>query len=270
MARLSADRLWRWALWAATALVLAFLVVPILAVLPLSVNDSRFLTYPLRGFTHRWYIEFFSDPRWTRALANSAVLAVSGAAIATVLGTLAALGLALAEFRGKAVLLALLLSPLVVPVIVFGVGLALFFGQVGLVRTFPGLLAAHVALGAPFALLTVGAALASFDRTLLRAAQGLGASPAVAFRRVVLPLIAPGVLAGFLFAFATSFDEVVVNIFIAAPEHRTLPREMFSSLRENVSPVIAAAATLMTLVAAVLLGTMEWLKRRTRRMTVSA
>ncbi|WP_243730887.1 ABC transporter permease [Rubellimicrobium sp. CFH 75288] len=270
MARLSADRLWRWALWAATALVLAFLVVPILAVLPLSVNDSRFLTYPLRGFTDRWYIEFFSDPRWTRALANSAVLAVSSAAIATVLGTLAALGLALAEFRGKAVLLALLLSPLVVPVIVFGVGLALFFGQVGLVRTFPGLLAAHVALGAPFALLTVGAALASFDRTLLRAAQGLGASPAVAFRRVVLPLIAPGVLAGFLFAFATSFDEVVVNIFIAAPEHRTLPREMFSSLRENVSPVIAAAATLMTLVAAVLLGTMEWLKRRTRRMTVSA
>ena len=180
---------------------------------------------------------------------------------------MAALGLALTDFPGKRLLNAVVLTPLVVPVVVFGVGLAVFFGRIGLVRSYTGLLLAHAALGSPFVVVTVSAALASFDRDLLRAASGLGAPPVVAFRRVVLPLILPGFLTGFLFAAATSFDEVVTNLMIGGPEHRTLPREMFSSIRENVSPTIAAAAAVKTLVATVVRVFVELLKRRTRRMT---
>lgn len=260
-----AERAWAWAGAAATAAVLAFLILPVLAILPLSVNDSQFLTYPMRGLTGQWYRELFTESRWTLAFSNTLVIGLLTAALATILGTMAAMGLALLDFRGKGVLTAVLLSPLVVPVVVFGVGLALFFGQIGLTRTYAGLVVAHVALASPFVVVTVSASLASFDRDLLRAASGLGAPPWTAFRRVVLPLILPGLVSGFLFAFATSFDEVVTNIFIAGPQHRTLPREMFSALRENISPAIAAAATVMLAVAVLLLAVVELLKRRARR-----
>lgn len=268
--RFAAERAWGWAGAAATALVLAFLVLPVLAILPLSVNDSQFLTYPMRGLTGRWYEELLTESRWTVALRNTLVIGALTAALATILGTMAAVGLALADFRGKAALTAALLSPLVVPVVVFGVGLALFFGRIGLTRTYAGLVIAHVALASPFVVVTVSASLASFDRDLLRAARSLGAPPLLAFRRVVLPLILPGVVTGGLFAFAVSFDEVVTNIFLAGPQHRTLPREMFSALRENVSPAIAAAATVMLAVAALLLTVVEILKHRARRHHASA
>lgn len=264
----AAERIGWIALCAVACLVLAFLVAPILALLPLSVNDSQFLSYPMRGLTGRWYEEFLTSGRWRLALSNSFVLAGASAVLATVLGTAAALGLALADFPGKRLLNALVLTPLVVPVVVFGVGLAVLFGRIGLARTYTGLVLAHAALGSPFVVVTVGAALASFDRDLLRAASSLGAPPWLAFRRVVLPLILPGFLTGFLFAAATSFDEVVTNLMIGGPEHRTLPREMFSSIRENISPTIAAAAAVMTSVATAMLVAVELLKRRSRRLAL--
>lgn len=251
---------WRWAMYVTSALILVFMVVPILAIMPLSLNDSQFLTYPIRALTWRWYDELLTAPRWSLAIWNSLLIGLSAAAIAGVLGTLAAIGLSLFEFKGKRALSTLLISPMIVPVIVFGVGLALFLGPLGLVRNYGSIIAAHAALGTPFVLITVSASLSTFDRNLLRAAASLGASPIYAFRRVTMPIITPGLISGFVFAFATSFDEVIIIILIGGPEHRTLPREMFSSLRENISPTIAAAATVMTLVAILVVGAVEMLK----------
>lgn len=253
--------LWRGALYIATGCVLVFMVLPILAILPLSFNGSQFLVYPMRGFSAEWYGELVASPKWSHAIWNSAVIGLAAALLAVVLGTLAALGLWWGNFRGKAVLTAFLLSPMVVPVIVFGVGLSLFLGPLGLIRTYSSIIVAHAALGSPFVVITVGAALASYDRNLTRAALSLGASPFYAFRRVMLPLILPGVVSGAVFAFATSFDEVVIVMLVGGPEHRTLPREMFSAIRENLSPTIAAAATLMTLVAIALVVCVQILRR---------
>ena len=257
---------WKALLYICTALVILFMVLPIIAILPLSINGSQFLAYPLRGFSTRWYFELFNSPKWSMAIWNSMLIGVVSASIATVLGTLAAVGLSMSDYRGKGAVMAFLLSPMVVPVVVFGVGLALFLGPLGLSRTYLSIMAAHAALGSPFVLVTVSAALASFDHNLTRAAANLGASPLYAFRRVMLPLILPGVLSGAIFAFATSFDEVITVMMIGGPEHRTLPREMFAAIRENLSPTIAAAATVMTVVATILVATVEVLKRRQPKM----
>lgn len=251
-------------MYVSSCIVLLFMIVPILAIMPLSVNESQFLTYPIRGITTRWYEELFTAPRWSLAIWNSLFIGISAALIAGILGTLAAVGLALTDFRGKALVSALLISPMIVPVVVFAVGLALFLGPLGLVRNYPAIIAAHAALGAPFVLITVSASLSVFDRNLLRAAASLGASPGYAFYRVTLPLIMPGLVSGLVFAFAISFDEVVTIILIGGPEHRTLPREMFSSLRENISPTIAAAATVMTVVAVLVVGIIEALRSERR------
>ena len=252
---------WRLLLYVTTAAVVLFMVLPILAILPLSFNGSQFLAYPMRGTSTKWYVELVSSPKWSHAIWNSFLIGSAAASLATILGTTAALGLWWSEFRGKAVLTAFLLSPMVVPVVVFGVGLSLFLGPLGLVRSYSSIIMAHAALGSPFVVITVGAALASYDRNLTRAALGLGADPIYAFRHVMLPLITPGVLSGAVFAFATSFDEVVVVMLIGGPEHRTLPREMFSAIRENLSPTIAAAATVMTIVAIGLIACMRILRR---------
>ncbi|RWB70000.1 ABC transporter permease [Mesorhizobium sp.] len=247
-------------MYVTSTMVLIFMVVPILAIMPLSLNDSQFLTYPVRAFTGRWYVELFTSSRWSLAIWNSFLIGLSAAVIAGVLGTLAAAGLSLSNFQGKRALSTLLISPMIVPVIVFGVGLALFLGPLGLVRNYGSIIAAHAALGTPFVLITVTASMSTFDRTLLRAAASLGASPVYTFYRVTMPIITPGLISGFVFAFATSFDEVIIIILIGGPEHRTLPREMFSSLRENISPTIAAAATVMTIVAILVVGAIEMLK----------
>ena len=253
---------WRLGMYFASGTVLLFMVVPIIAIMPLSVNDSQFLSYPIRGATGRWYEELFTSPRWSLAIWNSLFIGLSAAAIAGVLGTLAALGLWMSNFKGKQVLTALLISPMIVPVIVFGVGLALFLGPLGMVRNYPAIIASHAALGSPFVVITVSASLSTFDRNLLRAALSMGASPGFAFFHVIMPLILPGLVSGLIFAFATSFDEVITIILIGGPEHRTLPREMFSALRENISPTIAAAATVMTIIAMVVVGILELLRRK--------
>ena len=252
------------------ALVFFFLIAPILAIMPLSVNDSEFLTYPLRGFTTRWYEAVFSSDKWRIAVVNSFLIGLPAAFIATVLGTLAAIGLSMADFRGKAAVMTLLLSPLVVPIVIVAVGLYFFFAPFGLTQSYTGLIIAHAALGAPFPVVTVSAALASFDRNLARAAASLGAPPLTAFRRVMLPLVAPGVAAGALFAFAISFDEVVTVLLLGAPHQRTIPREMFSGLRDSFNPTIAAVAVMLTLLAVVLLLIVELLRARSERMKQQA
>lgn len=260
------ERLWRAALYSASALVLFFLTAPILAIVPLSFNSGTYLTYPLDGLSFRWYDAFLASEQWMRALRNSFIIGLSAAALATVLGTVAALGLTRADFRGKGIVMAILLSPMIVPVVIVAVGFYFFFAPLGLTASYAGLILAHTALGAPFVVITVAATLKGFDDNLVRAAASLGAAPVTTFFRVILPLIAPGVFSGALFAFATSFDEVVVVLLVAGPEQRTLPREMFSGLRENISPTITAVATIMILVSVLMLALLELLRRRNERL----
>jgi putative spermidine/putrescine transport system permease protein len=248
------------------ALVFFFLVVPIVAVVPLSFNSGTFLTYPLEGFSLRWYDDFFTSPRWLPALRNSIVVGIATTAIATPLGTLAALGLVRAEFRLKPIVIGLLISPLIVPVIITAIGIYFVYAPLGLTSSRLGLVLAHSVLATPFVVVVVHATLQGFDPALWRAALSLGAPPVVVFRKVVLPLIAPGVISGAIFAFTASFDEIVTTIFIAGPEQRTLPLQMFDGVREQISPTITAAATLLIAVSIVMLGTIEALRRRNARI----
>ena len=182
------------------------------------------------------------------------------------LGTPAAVGLSRMDFRGKALLTSILISPMVVPVVIVGVATYLVFAPIGLSSSYLGLILVHAALGVPFVLTTVMATLQGFDFNLVRAAASLGAGPLTTFFRITLPLVAPGVISGGLFAFGTSFDEVVVTLFLAGPEQTTLPRQMFSGIRENISPTIAAVATILTVMSTLMLVTLEWLRRRGERM----
>jgi putative spermidine/putrescine transport system permease protein len=260
------DRALRGLLLALSALVLAFLLLPVLAVIPLSFNEGSFLTYPMTGFSLRWYEDFVNSPRWLPALRNSLAIGSVATVIATVLGTAAALGLDRIGGLPRQVLSALFLLPVVVPVVVIGSSLYALFASIGLTGTYAGLVVAHALLGAPFVVITVAATLTGFDRGLLRAALSLGATPWQAFGRVTLPLILPGAVSGAIFAFATSFDEIVVTLFLAGPQHRTLPLQMFDGVREQISPTITAAATLLFLVSIALVGTVELLRRRSERL----
>lgn len=255
----------RGALWVAGVLVAAFLLAPILAILPLSFSAGSFLFYPLPGLSLRWYADFFASDFWLPALWNSLVIGLAAAGLATLLGTPAAFGLWRMTGAFRAVALGVVLAPMVVPVIVVAVALLLAFGPIGLVATHAGLIIAHAALGVPFVVVTVLAALEGFDATQLRAAAACGAGPLRAFFRVCLPQIAPGVAAGAVFAFATSLDEVVVALFIAGPAQRTLPRQMFMGLNDQISLTTAAAAALLVLASVLLLVVVAWLQARGRR-----
>ena len=249
-----------------TALVLFFLVAPILIIVPLSFSSGSFFHYPLPGFSLRWYHDFFTSTFWLPSVVNSVIVGVSATILATLLGTLAALGMWRARFPGQALILALMISPMVVPVIIVAVGVYFAFAPLGLNDGYTGLILAHTALAVPFVVVTVLATLAGFDRTLLRAAASLGAPPLTTFRRVTLPLILPGVLSGAVFAFAESFDEVVVALLIAGPGQRTLPRQMFSGINDNISLTITAAATLLIAISLVLMVVVDVLRRRSERL----
>ena len=253
-----------------TVLVLMFLIAPIVVVFPLSFSSGELLTLPTPGFSWRWYEDFFTSSKWLLATRNSFVVGIATAIIATLLGTLGALGIFLGRFRGKALLVAMLSTPMVVPVVVTAVAVYFGFSFVGLNNTLAGLILAHTVLSVPYVLITVLATLQTFDRNLLKAAATCGAPPHTAFRRVVLPLIAPGVATGALFAFATSFDELVVAIFVASPGQFTLPRQMFAGLREFLSPTIAAAAVLLIVCSVLLLGANEMIRARARAPIVAA
>ncbi len=260
------EKLWFWTHRSLCALVLLFLVLPILVIVPLSFNSGSFLVYPLQGLSMRWYADFFTSAEWMRSLTNSMIVAPAATLLAMVFGTLAAIGLTRGEFRGKALVMSLLISPMVAPVVIVGVASYLFFAPLGLGNSYISLILVHAVLGVPFVIITVSATLQGFNYNLVRAAASMGASPLLAFRKITLPLIAPGVISGALFAFATSFDEVVVTLFLAGPEQATLPRQMFSGIRENLSPTIAAAATLLIGFSIVMLLTLEWLRGRSEKM----
>jgi putative spermidine/putrescine transport system permease protein len=261
-----AERAWHWMLWAFCILVLAFLVMPILIIVPLSFSSGTFLTFPLPGLSLRWYQEFFTSAPWRLSLRNSLIVASATTVIASVLGTLAALGLTRARLPGQTLLLGLIVSPMVVPLVIVAVGVYFAYAPFGLTGSLLGLTLAHTALAVPFVVITVSATLQGFDPNQMRAGASLGASPAVVFFRIVLPLILPGVVSGALFAFVTSFDEVVVALFLTGPGERTLPRQMFNGIRENISPVIAAAASLLILLSVLLLTALELLRRRNERL----
>ncbi|MFM1906553.1 MAG: hypothetical protein RLZZ591_230 [Pseudomonadota bacterium] len=259
-----ADKLGWYGLRLACAGVLGFLLLPIVVIIPLSFSDSSFLAYPIPSWSLRWYRELFSSEDWARAARNSFIVAPLATVLATVLGTLAAVGLARVQFAGKGIITSLLIAPMVVPIVVVGVSTYLFFAKVGLSDSYMALVLVHAALGAPFVLTTVLATLQGFNQNLVKASLSLGAGPLQTFFRVTLPVIAPGVVSGALFAFATSFDEVVVTLFLAGPMQTTLPRQMFTGIRENISPTIAAVATLLILFTAMLMMVLEWLRGRAK------
>jgi putative spermidine/putrescine transport system permease protein len=260
------QRVGRIGLATVASLVLAFLVLPIVTIIPLSFSSGSFFFYPLPGLSLRWYEDFFTSSFWLPALWNSLFVGTSVTVLATLLGTLAALGLWRARFPGQGLLLALLISPMVVPVVIVAVGVYFAFAPLGLTDGYAGLILAHTALAAPFVVVTVLAALSGFDRTLLRASESLGATPLATFRRVMLPLILPGVLSGAVFAFAASFDEVVVALLVAGPGQRTLPRQMFSGINDSISLTITAAATMLIAISLAFMALVTWLSRRSRRL----
>ena len=264
------ERIWHYAFRIVCGLVLVFLMLPILVIAPLSFNADSFMLYPMSGFSLQWYEEFFTSPAWRQAFLNSCIFSPFATLLAMALGTPAAIGLTRIDFPGKALLTSILISPMVVPVVIVGVATYLVFAPAGLSGSYIGLILVHAALGVPFVITTVSATLQGFDFNLVRAAASLGANPLSAFFKITLPLVAPGVISGGLFAFGTSFDEVVVTLFLAGPEQSTLPRQMFAGIRENISPTIAAVATILTVLSTLMLITLEWLRRRSERMRGNA
>lgn len=244
------------------ALALVFLMGPQIVILPLAFNSGASLIYPLEGLSLRWFSTIINAPAWRAAIANSLFIGVASALLATILGTLGALGL-----RGRAGLSAhlsrmLFLLPVAVPTVVLGVGMQLIFSDLGLSSSYTGIIISHTIISIPFVILTVGSALASIDPSVERAASSLGASRTNVFRHITMPMAMPGMVTGAIFAFATSLDEVVLVLFLAGPTQRTISREMFTQMRDNLSPAIAAAAFTL-IVATLCIGALIlWLRHR--------
>ena len=267
------DRIWDIAYKLICASVYLFLIAPILVIIPLSFNSQPYFTFTPEmlmlnpeAFSLRWYIDLFESDQWARAIRNSFIIGIFSTLLATTLGTIAALGLSKSNMPGRTAVMLVLLSPMIVPVIITAAGMYFFFTSIGLGQTFLGLILAHTVLGTPFVVITVTATLSGFDRSLMRASASMGASPTGTFFNVVVPLIAPGVISGALFAFITSFDEVVVVLFLSGASQRTVPRQMWAGIREQISPTILAVATLLILVSVLLLIVLELLRRRNERM----
>ncbi len=248
-------------------LAVLFLVAPLIAILPLAFTSSVFLNYPVPSYSLRWFVELLTADVWRRSIINSLIIGGGATVLATVLGTLAALGLRSRHLPFAGLFRTIFLLPMVVPAVVLGVGMQLCFVQIDLASTYLGVIVAHSVLAIPFVLVNVSASLGGIDPRVERAAASLGASPTTVFRRVTLPLALPGVVSGAAFAFATSLDEVVLTLFVAGPNQRTLARQMFSSIRENISPAIAAAAFLF-IVGTLIVGGMSLLVRARLRTRV--
>lgn len=301
------ERLWHYAYRAICVAIFVFLIVPILVVIPLSFNAEPYFTFTPEmlafdpaGYSMRWYDELltlglsspegprdgawwdrvWTEATWVKAARNSIIIGFWATILATVLGTLAALGLARPEMPYRRLIMAILISPMIVPIIIIATGLFFFYsnpcaplGLVGLdlqcgrlTSTYIGVIMAHATLGIPFVIITVTATLSGFDQSLIRAAASMGASPRTTFFKVILPLILPGVISGGLFAFVTSFDEVVAVLFIAGPDQQTVPRQMWNGIREAISPAILAVATILVIISIALLTTVELLRRRSERL----
>lgn len=250
--------------------VLCFLVVPILFVIPMSFSTSSYFEFPPPGLSFKWYAKFFADSSWIATFRHSFYIGISSTICATFLGTLASIGLVRGRFRGKNLIMALVLSPMVVPLIITACGLYFMLSFLGMIGTFLGLVVAHTVLGIPFVVVVVSASLQGFDRTLEQAALSLGASQIRTFFKITAPIVAPGIFSGAIFAFITSFDEVVIALFLAGPRWRTLPVKMFEGIRFEVNPTITAVATLVLMVAVMVLIVATWLRMRGERLRSSS
>ena len=259
--------------------ILLFLIIPILVIIPLSFNAEPYFTYPMPGFSMRWYEDFFTGEQsavWHLAVKNSIIVAIFATLLATSLGTVAAVGLSNSQLPFKTFLMGLLISPMIVPLVITAVGMYFFYSKLGITprqlsQYWSGLhllpvIIAHAALGTPFVVITVTATLVGFDQSLTRASASLGADGLRTFFKITVPLVMPGMISGALFAFITSFDEVVVVLFLAGIEEYTIPRRMFSGMREQISPTILAVATVLVILSIFLLTALELLRRRNERM----
>jgi putative spermidine/putrescine transport system permease protein len=267
------ERVWYYAYRLICALIFLFLIFPILVILPLSFNAEPYftfteemLTFDPVGYSLRWYNDLLSSEEWLRSIRNSFIISIASTIIATTLGTLAALGLSRRNMPARGFITAVLISPMIVPLIITAAALFSFYARIELSQTFFSIIMAHVVLGTPFVVITVTAALASFDEQLIRASSSLGANQTTTFFRVILPLVLPGVISGALFAFVTSLDEVVVVLFLAGPEQTPITVRMFSGLREEISPTILALATILVGISILLLTTLEMIRRRGERL----
>ena len=267
------ERIWFYTFRVICGLIFVFLIGPILVIIPLSFNAVPYFTFTPEmlsfdpaGYSTKWYMDFFTNPNWQGAVKNSVIIAIFATIMSTALGTLAALGLSRAEMPFKKFFMALLISPMIVPLIISAAGMYFFYSRIGLASTHLGVIIAHAALGTPFVVITVTATLVGFDQSLIRAGLNLGANPRTVFFKVIMPLILPGVISGALFAFITSFDEVVVVLFVGSYEQRTIPWAMFSGIREQISPTILAVATILVMISILLLTTVELLRRRSERL----
>lgn len=288
------ERTWYYCFRAFCVAVLLFLVLPILVIVPLSFNAEPYFTftqgmlkfdpaaYSLRWYrdvfqngminadlpiaTWAWLADVWQNSQWVHSAKNSFLIAIGATVLSTMLGTLAALGLSQEAMPANRFITAVLISPIIVPIIVTSASIFFLFARLGLTNTYIGIVLAHTVLGTPFVVITVTASMASFDRSLIRAAQMLGARPRVVFFRIIMPLITPGVISGALFAFGTSFDEVVAVIFLTDFDQRTIPRQMWAGIREQISPSILAVASILVCLSILLLMVMELLRRRSDRI----
>ena len=267
------QRVWHYSFLTICGMIFFFLIFPLLVIIPLSFNAVPFFTFTKEmlsldpaGYSLKWYEDFFTNLNWQGAVWNSFYIAFFATILATFFGTLAALGLSSPHMPYKTLVMSLLISPMIVPLIISAAGMFFFYSRLGLQGTHLGVILAHAALGTPFVVITVTATLVGFDKSLIRAAANLGASPPRVFFKVIVPLILPGVISGGLFAFITSFDEVVVVLFVGSYKQRTIPWQMFSGIREQISPTILAVATLMVLVSVIMLLALELLRRRNERL----
>ena len=268
-----AQRIWFYIFRIFCGLGFFFLIAPIIAIIPLSFNAEDFFTYTpgmlaldAQAYSLKHYVDFFTNPDWQQALANSARIAPMATLLSVSFGTLAAIGLSQSHVPFRRIIMAILISPMIVPLIISAAGMYFCFSRIGLQGTYWGVVLAHAALGTPFVIITVTATLVGFDRSLTRAAATLGAGPVRTFFRIQMPLILPGVISGGLFAFITSFDEVVVVIFVGSAAQQTLPWQMFTGLREQISPTILAVAAVLVALSILLLASVELLRRRSERL----
>ena len=287
------EKLWYYTFRVICGLIFLFLIAPILIVIPLSFNAEPYFTFTSKmlaldpeGYSTRWYdllltfgmqapdgprdgawrADMWDNAHWVRAAKNSFIIGFFSTLLATTLGTLAALGLSRPEMPQRRLITAILISPMIVPIIITATGLFFFYSKTGLANSYPGVILAHATLGIPFVIITVTATLVGFDQSLNRAAASLGANPTTTFFKITLPLILPGIISGALFAFVTSFDEVVVVLFVADFDQQTIPRQMWNGIREQISPAILSVATILVVVSIALLTTVELLRRRSERM----
>ena len=268
-------RVWHYTYLFFCGLVFFFLIAPLFVILPLSFNAEQYIHFSAKmlaldpeGFSLRWYEDMIYGTKnpWGLATKNSLIIAFFATIGSTLLGTVAALGLSSRHMPYKAAFMALLISPMIVPLIISGTAIFFFMAKVGLAATHTGIIIAHIILGTPFVVITVTATLSGFDHSVTRAAASLGSNPVHTFRKITLPLIMPGVISGALFAFVTSFDEVIVVLFLAGLDNTTIPIQMWVGLREQLSPTILAVATCLIVMSTLILVSAELLRRRSERL----